>query len=134
MEKCKYFLVKCKHGHVGRNKYLPLVIPVCASDKKQAASLAKSKGGVKRDHRDWCLETPIEVQYEAYVDAVEIYFSDIYWNKKTRSNLELFESRLIEEKNYYRKNGIKTNKQNFFKRVKDYSPWFLEKKRNQQLM
>ena len=35
----KFYLIECKHGHVGRDKYLPLVMPVHADSVEQAIRL-----------------------------------------------------------------------------------------------
>lgn len=43
----KYYLVKCKFVHVGRNKYLPLSIPIAAISVKEASKKAKYFKGVK---------------------------------------------------------------------------------------
>lgn len=106
----KYFLVKCKFGHVGRDKYLPLNIPVCASSIKEASKNAKSFRGVKKDHKDWCLEEPTVISFERYQQEKENFRNDIYFEKKTRSRLNQFKDRLVDEPNYSRINGIKTNR------------------------
>jgi hypothetical protein len=48
----KFYLIECKHGHVGRDKYLPLVIPIYAQNIDEAISIARIKPGVKKDHKD----------------------------------------------------------------------------------
>ncbi|WP_264229685.1 hypothetical protein [Acholeplasma laidlawii] len=111
----KYYLVKCKFGHVGRNKYLPISIPIIASSLKEASKRANAVGGVKKDHKDWCIEGPIEVSEDVFIRAIFDFKGDIYFEKKSRQRLELFEGRLVDEPNYYRLNGIKTNKKNYHK-------------------
>lgn len=112
----KYYKVKCKFGHVRRDKYLPMYIPVIAINKKQASEAAKKCGGIKRDHKDWCLESPIEISYDDYLIAQIEFNSDLYWKNITRKNLHLFEDRLVDEPNYHRNNGIKTNKIEYIKK------------------
>ncbi len=112
----KYYLVKCKFGHVGRNKYLPIVIPVIANSVKEASKYARHTGGVKKDHKDWCLEEPKEVDIIEYRQAKVTFDSDIYFEKHSRSRLYLFKNRLVKEKNYHRLNGIKTNKKTYVKK------------------
>lgn len=114
----KYYLGKCKFGHVGRDKYLPLNIPVNASSIKEASKIAKSFRGVKKDHKDWCLEEPLEISYERYQQEIEKLRNDIYFEKKTRSRLIQFKGRLVDEPNYSRINGIKTNRKQY-KKVRD---------------
>jgi len=112
----KYYLVKCKFGHVGRTNYLPLVIPVVAQSIKEASEKAKNKGGVKRDHKDWCLERPTEVTREVYRQAKYKFKNDIYFESHSRQRLEIFKVRLVKEKNYTRINGIKTNKKRYIQK------------------
>lgn len=102
-------------GHVGRNKYLPMILPIQALDIHDAVKKARSHGGVKRDHKDWCLEKPIEVEFEQYKLQEESTYSDMYWQNKTKKNLELFEDRLVDEPNYHRTKDIKTNRSEYQK-------------------
>jgi len=106
----RYYLVKCKFGHVGRDKYLPLEIPVYANSAKEASLKAKRVKGVKRDHKDWCLSEPVLIDKELYEIRLSNFKNDIYFEKKTRPRIHLFEDRLVDEPRYTRINGIKTNK------------------------
>lgn len=83
----KYYLVKCKFGHVGRDKYLPLNIPVIANSLKEASRKAKTFRGVKKDHKDWCLEGPIEISYEEFIYENMIFYNDNYFENKIRSRV-----------------------------------------------
>lgn len=94
----KYYLFKVKMGHVGRDKYLPMELPICANNIVEAVKLAKNYGGVKRNHKDWCLEMPIQIDYNEFVELSNNLNKDIYWEKHTRSRLSLFSHRLVEEK------------------------------------
>ncbi len=111
----KYYIVKAKFGHVGRDKYLPLDIPVRAINKKDASAKAKRMGGVKRDHPDWCLKGPTEVSKEEFIACQTKLSADPYWNKKTRQNINLFKDRLVDEPNYTNHRGLKTNTVSFKK-------------------
>ncbi|HZJ89186.1 MAG TPA: hypothetical protein VFD05_00690 [Bacilli bacterium] len=113
--KKRYYLITCKFGHVGRDKYLPLVVPVKARDAKEASDCARNVGGVKKNHKDWCLEEPREVDEATFSAALEAFRNDPYWDKKTRSNKKLFRDRLVDEPNYTRHRGIKTNTVTFKK-------------------
>jgi hypothetical protein len=116
----KFYLIECKHGHVGRDKYLPLVIPVHADSVDQAIGIAKLKPGVKKDHKDWCLKKPLEVDAATYEKAKEAYFGHRYFKKRTRQNLDLFKGELVKEPNYTIRDKIKTNTKTYFKK-KDLS-------------
>lgn len=125
----KYYVVTCKFGHVGRDKYLPLDVPIKAFNKKEASEKAKKLGGVKRDHPDWCLKEPQEITREEY-DALRIILtSDPYWNKKTRQNIALFKDRLVDEPNYTNIRGVKTNTVSFKKPTTAEIKMFHKKKR-----
>lgn len=113
----KYYKVKCKFGHVGRNMYLPLLVPVIASNIKEASILARQCGGVKRDHADWCLEKPVEINEIEFNELLVEFRNDQYWEGKTKKNIKDFKHRLIEEPNFSNHRGMKTNKKKFFNKV-----------------
>lgn len=96
----KYYLFKVKMGHVGKSKYLPMIITIRAMSLDEAVIKANNHGGVKRDHKDWCLAIPREVSYDEFKKQEEITYSDPYWNANTRSNLAIFTDRLIDEPQY----------------------------------
>lgn len=111
----KYYLILCKHGHVGRDKYIPINIPIKAKSLEEALQIARSKGGVKRHHPDWCLGKPIEIDEARFLEEKIRYQNDPYFESKTRQNLHMFENRLVKEKNYTFDNKIKTNSKKFLK-------------------
>lgn len=125
----KYYVVTCKFGHVGRDKYLPLDVPIRAIDKKDASAKAKKMGGVKRDHPDWCLKGPTEITKEEYEALRVVLINDPYWNKKTRQNISLFKHRLVDEPNYTNIRGVKTNTVTFKKPTTAEIKMFHKKKR-----
>jgi len=124
----KYYLVKCKFGHVGRNHYLPLDVPVRAHSPKEASEHARNVAGVKRNHKDWCLQEPIEIKQEDYEKACITFKNDIYFEKKTRSRINLFQDRLVEESTYTRINGNKTNTKTYKKKRDKEAITFKRKK------
>ncbi len=122
----KFYLIECKHGHVGRDKYLPLVIPVQAENVEKAIEIAKLKPGVKKDHKDWCLKKPIVVDAATYEKAKETYYGHRYFKKRTRQNLDLFKGELVKEPNYTIRDKVKTNTKTYFKK-KDLSKYKAKK-------
>ncbi|MFA5486091.1 MAG: hypothetical protein WCY90_02225 [Bacilli bacterium] len=125
----KYYVVTCKFGHVGRDKYLPLAVPIKAYTKKEASEKARKLGGVKRDHPDWCLKEPEEITKEEY-DLLRVQLvNDPYWNKKTRQNIVLFKDRLVDEPNYTNIRGVKTNTVTFKKPTTAEIKMFHKRKR-----
>ncbi len=125
----KYYVVTCKFGHVGRDKYLPLDVPIKATSKKEASEKARRLGGVKRDHPDWCLKEPREITKEEYETLRIALTTDPYWNKKTRQNISLFRDRLVDEPNYTNIRGVKTNTVTFKKPTTAEIKMFHKKKR-----
>ena len=105
----KFYLVTCKHGHVGRDKYLPLAIPIRAESMEKAIEIAKNKPGVKKDHPDWCLSKPRILSAEEYTEAKKTYHGHRYFQRRTRQNLHLFQDELVMEPNFTIHNKIKTN-------------------------
>ena len=125
----KYFVVTCKFGHVGRDKYLPLAVPIKAYTKKEASEKARKLGGVKREHPDWCLKEPEEITKEEY-DLLRVQLvNDPYWTKKTRQNVALFKDRLVNEPNYTNIRGVKTNTVTFKKPTTAEIKMFHKRKR-----
>lgn len=125
----KYFVVTCKFGHVGRDKYLPLAVPIKAYTKKEASEKARKLGGVKREHPDWCLKEPEEITKEEYELLRVQLVNDPYWNKKTRQNVALFKDRLVNEPNYTNIRGVKTNTVTFKKPTTAEIKMFHKRKR-----
>jgi len=92
----KYFIVKCKCGHVGKTMYLPMDFAIYAENAKEAALIARKKRGVKHDHPDAVISVN-EVSVGEYFTALQLLKKDSYWKKD--------------------KNGIKTNQAEFFSRL-----------------
>lgn len=120
-------------GHVGRSKYLPMTLPIKAQDMDEAIIRAKNHGGVKRDHKDWCLESPVEITFEEYKVEQSKTYSDQYWNNKTRARLQLFEDRLEDEPNYHQWNDIKSNRNEYIK-IRDESVKIFKLKKMRVIM
>jgi hypothetical protein len=112
----RYFLFKVKMGHVRRERYLPMTLAIRAVDVEQAVNAAKNHGGVKRDHKDWCLEPPIEVSQEEYKIEKTNLYDDPYWEGNTKARLAMFADRLQKEPNYHARKGIRTNTHEYFKK------------------
>lgn len=61
----KYYVVKAKCGHVGRNNYILVDFGVAAQCKKEAAQIARHLPRVKHHHKDAIVEIK-EVEYDTY--------------------------------------------------------------------
>lgn len=102
----KKYLVTAKCGHVGRNKYIPITFPVIATNKKEAAKIARALPRVKHDHKDAILEiTPVDDI--TYNSQMALNKKDPYLSIKRKSDqkkiMHLIKDRLIDEPNYIRK-------------------------------
>lgn len=80
----KYYLIKCKCGHVGRKQYLAITFPVAGIDMKTAIEKVRQFGGVKKDHKDWCLEKPVEIDKEQFLKEKEKIDKNPYYLRKTK--------------------------------------------------
>ena len=75
----KYFLVKCKCGHVGLGKCVEKEFPIAANSKKDAAAIARRKGRVKH-HDKYAIRDVKEITFEQYQEQVKIHDADEYFN------------------------------------------------------
>jgi len=101
----KFFIVKAKCGHVGKNWYIPNVFTVCAENRKEAASIVLQMPAVKRDHKDAILLV-YETGKDEYDEAKKESINDYYWNKQNfgnKTNQALFFSRLEPETSHFPK-------------------------------
>ena len=98
-----YYLVSCKCGHVGRDKYIPIDFAVIAENGEEAAYIARYIPRVKHDHKDAILDCR-RVDYESYVKQVAINNVDPYLLCKSKHEqkaiMSQIKSRLVEEPNY----------------------------------
>jgi hypothetical protein len=102
----KKYLVTAKCGHVGRHKYIPIIFPVSATNKKEAAKIAREIPRVKHDHKDAILAiTPVDDV--SYNNQIEINKKDPYLAIKRKADqkkiMHLIKDRLVDEPNYTRK-------------------------------
>jgi hypothetical protein len=79
-EQSRFYLVCCKCGHVGSGCYLPLIFPIRAKTKKEAAAAARQKPGVKH-HSPGAVIWVRSVDKEDYYLALSVLRQDIYWLK-----------------------------------------------------
>lgn len=75
----KYYLVKCKCGHVRAGRYVEKTFPIKATDGKEAAKIARRKGRVKH-HDKYAIKEVKEITYIEYQQQVKIHSSDEFFN------------------------------------------------------
>lgn len=86
----RYFIVTAKCGHVGKGKYIEVDFPVIANSKKEAAQKVLRRSKVKK-HLCNAISMAIEVEYEDYEIALEMYKSNDYIHAHYSSQYSLEE-------------------------------------------
>lgn len=124
----KNYLVEVKVGHVGKSNFIRMILPIKAENPIKAIQLAKNHGGVKRNHKDWCLSQPIEVSNEEFQVQKSKTYNDPYWLGRTTQQLGIFVSRLEKEKNFSNFREKRTNTKRFFKEKNESNSWYQIKK------
>lgn len=79
----KYYIVKAKCGHVGRDKYIPIEFPIMAKSKTEAATIVRKKARVKKDHKDAILSVE-EVDKKAFDNQQFCNEHDPYLNVRSK--------------------------------------------------
>ncbi len=79
----KFYIVRAKGGHVGRQRYMPIDFPIKAVNKKEAAAIAREMGRVKHDHKD-AIKSVTHVTEAAYKRQVEMNKEDPYLNVRSK--------------------------------------------------
>ena len=89
-----------KGGHVGKDYFMPMYIPVRALSKKEASDKVRWLPRVKKDHKDVVLNL-YKVSKEVFYKQVEINRNDPYYKaqSKQEQNMfdELIQSRVVME-------------------------------------
>ncbi len=77
----KYYLIETMCGHVGNNKYIPIVFPVTALNKETAIEKARNIPRVKHTYKRAIISVK-EVSYDEYLNQLEVNSKDQYLNWK----------------------------------------------------
>ena len=110
MEQKNYYAVKAICGHVGRNKYIKIVFPICCKTKKEAAYIARYMPRVKHDRKDAILSAEA-ISYDEYISLLENNGHDEYLKCKSKQEQKIYcvdlENRILchesEDNDYYEK-------------------------------
>jgi len=111
----KNFIVRAKCGHVGKLMYIPMDFPIIAENGRIAASIARQRPGVKRNHPDAILSVT-EVTLDEYKMAKLSFKNDLYWRKAkmgTKANQLLLFPRLEPETRQFIKRTNKKSTRKF---------------------
>jgi hypothetical protein len=111
--KATKYIVTVKCGHVGNSHYMKIDFPITACTKKDAVIIAKSKGRVKRDHKDVILGIRA-VSDQEFFKQQEINQKDPYLTIKSKheqsSIQSLINERKIEEPRYSKRKDKRKNR------------------------
>ena len=101
-ESRKYYKVTAKGGHVGKDYYIKLKIPIFASSAREAAKKARGWPRVKHDHKDAIIKVE-EISKETYFKLKEKNKNDPYLKAESiqdQNRIPNFNERLIPDPNY----------------------------------
>ena len=95
----KYYAVRCRCGHVGRNCYVEIVFAIKANNGKEAAAIARRIARVKHNKKNAIISC-YEISREQYYEIIKANREDPYLkckNIQEQRSIEGFETRIIEE-------------------------------------
>ena len=98
-----YYLVTVKGGHVGRQYYYPMQLPIRASSKKEASDRARYLPRVKKNHKDVVLSVE-KISQSAFYQQVSNNDQDPYFNVTSKHQQNIFieqiKDKLIKDPHY----------------------------------
>lgn len=89
------YAVKCKCGHVGRHRYMPITFPIIAESKKDAAKIARKISRVKHDHKDAILSVN-QISKRVFDELVNINNEDPYLTFRSKYQQRDFKDMIDE--------------------------------------
>jgi hypothetical protein len=91
-----HFIAILKGGHVGRNYYMPMYIPVKANSKKEASDKVRWLPRVKKDHKD-VIKALYNVSVKEFYRQVALNQVDPYYKASSKQEQNAFDD-LIQER------------------------------------
>lgn len=79
----KYYEVKAKCGHVGRNNYIIINFAVAAENGRDAAKIIRFTGRVKHHHKD-AIQSVREITFDEYNELLKKNSKDPYLHAKNK--------------------------------------------------
>lgn len=114
----KFYAVKAKCGHVGRNNYLPITFGIKAYSGKEAAEKVRYMPRVKHHHKDAILSVR-EINYEEFLAIIQMNNEDSYLKVTSKQDQNLYcldlDDRLIKEHKYHKSKRNREEKLTFLK-------------------
>lgn len=74
----RFYKVKAKCDHVGKNWYFPAAFYITAENGREAAAVAREMPRVKHDHKDAILSVS-EIDVDSYILGKETIMDNPYW-------------------------------------------------------
>ena len=92
----KYFKVRAKCGHVGKNWFVLKWFYVKALTGEEAAEVVRDKPRVKHNRKDAIKEVH-EITFEEYLDGLKANSEDMYFKCTSRQEQEFYQCVKLEE-------------------------------------
>ena len=83
----EHYAVTAQFGHVGRGKYIPKIIPVCAENGRDAAEKVRWMPRVKHHRKDAIIDVR-KISEEEYLELKEINKNDPYFKVGSKQEQE----------------------------------------------
>lgn len=122
----RYFEVKAKCGHVGRNNYYVGTLYLSADNGRMAAKVARNFPRVKHDRKDAIISV-LEISHEEWKNGKMRLHNSPYWTstnvQEQRQNCIDLEDCIIREE---KKERVRTKKHSLKKNYNEYDPLYAE--------
>ena len=124
----KYYEIKAKCGHVGKNNYYVGTLYLYGENGRDAAAYARQQPRVKHDHKDAIISVK-EISHEAYLRGKAQTRKSVYWTSTSIQQQRMFCPELVNQvlqennkKNQYSKNhSLRKNYTAFDPMYSEYS-------------
>jgi len=97
------FIVSVKGGHVSKEYYYPMHVPIKATSKKEASDVARVLPRVKKDHKDVVLGIR-KVSKREFQKQIDINKEDPYYQVRSRREqskyMDIIHDKLIKDPHY----------------------------------
>lgn len=122
----RYYEVKAKCGHVGKNNYYLGTIYVCAEDGRKAAYMVRNCPRVKHDKKDAIISV-LEISWDEWCEGNKLMHNSPYWMSENiqdqRQNCPNLDDFIFREEKGEMK---KTKKHSLRKNYNEYDPLYAE--------
>jgi len=113
----RYYAVNCRCGHVKPKKYVAIVFPIIAANRKEAAFKARKIPRVKHNKKNAIIDC-WEISEDEYLDTIKKNNEDPYLkckNIQEQRQIEGFENRILNEEEVIKRVKNKEEKKDICK-------------------